>query len=445
MTPHNVTHEQLVQFVLGELPAEQAREIQAHLSDCEPCSRSVGRLQSLLDCAERMSAAREDERDVESANRGVLLAAEANSQNQLRRVATSRAAFFGRTTMNHRMTKWAVAAVVALAVIAGWNLFAGGGSGKAYARLVDRLHNARTLTYSIITQTGVEDMPTVRTDMAFKEPSHLRTSTADGYVTVVDSTGGSFKGICLVPALKGYAAFDASNLPESQGSDPKVSIEKLKALPVQADEALGAREIDGRDLEGFRVREDDVTTTVWIDPATGVLARAEIEFARAPGMNMILSDFQFDVPLDDSLFSLTPPEGFTPMATNLQADMSQVDENDLIEFLRLWSSWTMDRTFPPTIIGTEIAKIAMQMGREGRFVGPQASGYEHERQAKIMYRGMLFMGRLPSGTWRYAGQNVSFGDPLTPIFWYQPAGSTTWRVIYADLHTADVVAANLPK
>ena len=83
MSPHNVTNEQLVQFVLGELPSEKAREIEAHLRQCEPCRQAVGRLQSLLDCAERMSALPEDEQDVESANREVLLAAKTNDQDPI--------------------------------------------------------------------------------------------------------------------------------------------------------------------------------------------------------------------------------------------------------------------------------------------------------------------------------------------------------------------------
>ena len=62
-----------------------------------------------------------------------------------------------------------------------------------------------------------------------------------------------------------------------------------------------------------------------------------------------------------------------------------------------------------------------------------------------MYRGMVFISRLPAGTWRYAGQNVRFGDPATPIFWYQSAGSATCRVIYADLHIANVAPESLPK
>jgi hypothetical protein len=62
-----------------------------------------------------------------------------------------------------------------------------------------------------------------------------------------------------------------------------------------------------------------------------------------------------------------------------------------------------------------------------------------------MYRGLVFSSQLPAGTWRYAGQNVRFGDPAVPIFWYQPQGSATWRVVYADLHVADVAPENLPK
>jgi hypothetical protein len=58
---------------------------------------------------------------------------------------------------------------------------------------------------------------------------------------------------------------------------------------------------------------------------------------------------------------------------------------------------------------------------------------------------MVFMGKVVSGPWRYAGQNVPFGDATTPIFWYQPEGSATYRVIYADLSILDVAPEDLPK
>jgi len=47
-------------------------------------------------------------------------------------------------------------------------------------------------------------------------------------------------------------------------------------------------------------------------------------------------------------------------------------------------------------------------------------GTKPGQQRDIMFRGMAFMGTLPADTWRYAGQNVPFGDGRTPIFWYQP-------------------------
>jgi len=442
MSPHNVTHMQLVEFVLGELPVEQAREIQTHLRQCESCRQAAGRFQSLLDCADRMGALAENEQDVESANREVLLAAEVNDQNQMRCAATSRAAYFGRTIMNHRMTKWAAAAVIALAVILGLSLFNSSGSGELYANVVQMLHNARTLTYSMVTKTGLESMETMRTDLAFKEPSHLRVSQSDGHITVMDYTPGKAKLIALVPATKTYFVLEMSNIPESAGKDPWAAVEHLRALPAHADQALGRREIDGRTLEGFRAREGDTTTTVWIDPKTGNLIRAEIEYADAPGMNMILTDFQVDVDLDDALFSLTPPQGY--YLAQATVDASTVTENDFIELLRMWSGWTLDGTFPPTVQRPDFFRVAIQMGKEGKLKGSDAPGYE-DRQRDIILRGMMFMGMQAGDSWRYAGQNVLFGDPATPIFWYQPQGSPTWRVIYADLHVADVAATDLPK
>ena len=345
--------------------------------------------------------------------------------------------------MSHRMTKWAVAAVVALAVIAGLSLLPGGGTGKVYARMVDQLHTAHTLSFSLISVTGVESMPTVRLEMAYRDTGHFRSATPDGYITVLETTDTGVKGISLVPPTKSYVVFEMTNAPDDPAKDPWVTIERLRNLPAQADRVLGSKEIDGRMLDGFEVNEDDATTKVWIDPRTGQLVRAEIGFAAAPGMNAILSDFQFDAPLEDSFFSLEPPEGYTSVAVS--ADVSQVAEGDFVEVLRLWSNWTADATFPPIVSGPDIAKIAVQMARERRFVGPYAPAYGPEKQPQIMYRGLVFIGGLPGGTWRYAGQNVSFGDPATPIFWYLPQGSTTWRVIYADLHVADVAPQNLPK
>ena len=424
MSPHNVTNEQLVQFVLAELPAEQADEIEAHIRRCEPCRREVKRLQSLLGCADRMGHVPEDERDVESANREVLLAAGTENDKDLsRRKGPASVTLFGRLMMNHRITKLAAAAVVALAAIVGLNLFTGDGAGKVYARAVSQLHKAQTLTYSMVTKTGLANMPTVRTDIAFKaagDTGFIRTATADGYVVVAQAVGNSIKGISIVPVAKNFARFEVDNMPNDPAKDPWAMVEMLRALPAQADEVLGERVIDGRTLDGFCVHGDSIVTTVWIDPANSQLARVEVECPCVPGMDVVMSDFQVDAPLEDSLFSLEAPEGYSHF--EIQADAATISERDFTEFLGAWSQWTVDGTFPPIVAGTEIAKVIMQMAEQGKF----KPGWDFSRQ-QIMYRGLAFAGSLPAGTWRYAGQNVRFGDPAVPIFWYQPKSSPTWR------------------
>jgi hypothetical protein len=285
-------------------------------------------------------------------------------------------------------------------------------------------------------------MPTVRTEMAFKEPAYMRTTTADGFVTIMDLT--QVRGITIWPPRRQFIDFEASNFRHDPAKDPFVTVENLKAMPYEADQVLGKKDIDGRVLQGFRVVEENVINTVWIDPKTRDLVRVEMEFTNAPGMNKIMTDFQFDVELDDSLFSLTPPEGFTPL--EVQADVSKVTEQDLIEYLRSWSSWTRNGTFPPTLVGAELPKIAAEMAKQGKFGEGETTQQQRDQDAKTMFRGMMFVMQLSAeSNWRYAGENVSYGDADTAIFWYRPEGAETYRVIYGDLSVEDTATEDLPK
>ena len=344
--------------------------------------------------------------------------------------------------MKSKITKLAAAAAIITAVLIGIHQLAGNGAGVVFASVVEQLHNARTMTYSVVTHTPVEGMPTMRTEMAFKEPAYMRTTTADGFVTVMDWT--QVRGISIWPTRKQFIGFEATNFRHDPEKDPFMVIENLKTLPYKADQMLGKKDVDGRVLQGFRVVEESVINTIWIDPKTGELVRVEMEFTNAPGMNKIMTDFQFNVELDDSLFSLTPPAGFTPL--EVQADVSKVTEQDLIDYLRSWSSWTKDGMFPPTLVGAELPKIAAEMARQGKFGEGQTTEQQHDQDAITMYRGMMFVTQLPADSnWRYAGENVSYGDANTPIFWYRPKDSQTYRVIYGDLSVKDVAPENLPK
>lgn len=270
----------------------------------------------------------------------------------------------------------------------------------------------------------------------------MRITTVDGYVTVIDWAQN--KGISIWPPRKQFIDFEASNYQHDPAQDPFVVIEKLRALPSQADVVLGEKKIDGRLLQGFLVTEGRVVNTIWVDPDTRELARVEMEFPDAPGMSVIMTDFQFNVQLDDSLFSLTPPEDYTRL--EVQADVSKVTEQDLIIYLQLWSTWTKDGAFPPTFNLVELPKVAMEMEKQGKFGEGETSAQQRRADAMQTYRGIMFVAQLPAeSNWRYAGENVKYGDADTPIFWYRPKGSETYRVIYGDLSVKEVAADNLPR
>ncbi len=350
-----------------------------------------------------------------------------------------------RTIMNTKTRKFATASVILIAAIVSLHFIAGpfGTTTSVYAEVAERLQKALTMTYKITTSMPVEGMPDMEMEVAFKEPGLMRMTMTGGYVSVMDSVQG--KALSIIPAREQFIEMDMSNLPDDQGQNQFNAIEKLRSLPDRADEELGTREIDGRVVQGFRVTEEGVTHTVWIDPKTRELVEVETEIANAPGMSSTMTDIRFDVELPDELFSITPPDGYTRL--ELQIDVSEASEDDLIEILRLWSTWAKDNSFPPTLNPVELAKASMEMTKAGKF-GPKQQTTKEEGLAHAMKmgRGMMFVMKLPAeSNWRYAGENVKHGDTETPIFWYQPLGSETYRVIYGDLSVKDVAPEDLPQ
>jgi outer membrane lipoprotein-sorting protein len=344
-----------------------------------------------------------------------------------------------RIIMKSKMFKVAAAAVIVITSLVCLQFLTG---TSAYAQVAAELRNAHTVVFTLITQTNQGNGETVKTDVAYKDPSWLRGTTVDGYVAVVDFTSG--KMISIVPG-GGYTLAEIKNFKETNtGVFSFHAIEAMKNLPAKADENLGTKEIDGIVCDGYRVTQGDLTTTVWLDTKTGDLVQVEQKYTSAPGMNRIIKNIKFDIVLDDSLFSLTPPAGYKSGGFELKSDVSAEKEDTFIEFLRWWSNATVDGTFPPIVAGSQMAKVSMDMYQQGKF--KESAFGNANADAQRMFNGMLFVVHLPaSSNWRYMGENVKFGTSDKVIFWYKPKASQTWRVIYGDLSVKDVNEADLPK
>lgn len=156
----------------------------------------------------------------------------------------------------------------------------------------------------------------------------------------------------------------------------------------------------------------------------------------------ILKNFEFDVDADDSLVSMDVPAGYTEQKTDF--NLSGASEKDFVESLRIWAKIVRDGTFPDAV-GNESAMkempVLVQKIAQMDLIEEAAT-----ELAMAFARGMLFHQTVNGqGNWNYAGAGVKLGDAATAIFWYQPSGSDTYRVIYGDLSVKDIAEKDLPK
>jgi outer membrane lipoprotein-sorting protein len=223
-------------------------------------------------------------------------------------------------------------------------------------------------------------------------------------------------------------------------------------------EDLGLQILDGKQVKVFCVKEEKCTTIFWAEPKSGDPVKVETQelmpdFSNKYGkgeyeLKTVMSNFQFDVPLPESLFSLTPPEGYELQEMNM--DVSDAGEKDLIEVLRRCAD-AQEGVFPPTLAEKYIGPILM---REYRTIEVNGAT-EAERKANLAeimkkssaaaslgMKTVLFLDNNKG--WKYAGKGVKLGDAQTPIFWYLPKDSKRGRVIYGDLSVRDVPVDQLP-
>jgi outer membrane lipoprotein-sorting protein len=341
-----------------------------------------------------------------------------------------------RTFVKSRLFKMAAAAAVVAIMAIGAIQFVG--EMSAYAQIVKEIKNVRTMTYTLIRQANTGTGETIKIEVEYKEPGFLRTKTVDGCTAILD--GNTHKMISIVPQ-GWYTIGDLESLNKTHKS-PLADMEALKALPTKADLRLASKSIDGVKCDGYQVTQGDMTTVVWLDTKTGNVVQIEHKYASAPGMNTIMKNIKLDVPLEDSLFSLIPPAGYKKLGGTIKGDSSAQTEEKFIEWLRWWANANVDHTFPPMVAGSEIAKVMMDMLKQGKFKREALNNITPQP----MLNALLFVATLPKeSNWRYAGNGVKMNAPHKAIFWYRPAGKELYRVIHSDLTVRELPEGQVPK
>jgi outer membrane lipoprotein-sorting protein len=350
-----------------------------------------------------------------------------------------------------------------LAVYVGLSGFAGG--ALAFADVVDVLNKVRSATWKTTTEVKGPQNETVKwTGIGmFLAPSHERMETiVQTEQTISIRDGQKDKLIILVPASKTAMIIDVKNLPPDRESPFGKTFEGFRALISKAQddkasnvERLGVETIDGRPAQGFRLKSGAVEVKIWADAKSSLPIRIEQSMTTDREHRTVMTDFQINVDLDESLFRLEVPSGYTVQQTG-QLDVSRNPIHFLADTLKMVAELN-DGVFPPTLRGEEgidgiLKRSAKTLAekyadKDGKTSLEQINKLVFDLSMKVGATFGFVTALSPDeNDWHYAGKGVKLDTPNRPIFWYRRnKESATYDVLYADLSVKVVSAADVLK
>ena len=328
-------------------------------------------------------------------------------------------------------------------------------SSRAFADVADALSNVHSATWKTTSVVKGPQNETVTWSGIgmFLAPSHERTeTTAQGKKTIQIVDGQKDKVITLDPVAKTATVINLKNLPAENPFGK--TFQSLRELVAGAQngragkvERLDAETIDGRRAQGFRIQLGAIDVKIWADPNTLLPIRVEETTSSAPEVHIVMFDFQIGMELDESLFSLDVPAGYTVQQTT-QLDFSKKPIVYLAETLKMAAEHN-DNVFPSTLRGEQGIDGIMQ--RAAKTLG-EKHGKDSSENLKLATDLATKLGGTfgflyslsPENDWHYAGKDVKLNTPNRPIFWYKPHKGSSYQVIYADLSIKEVSSEEVP-
>jgi len=350
----------------------------------------------------------------------------------------------------------AVVFVVAVGAVAVW--FHGGGATPTFADIVKPILEAKSAKYKVTKEsegkiTGSEEVMWIAPDRLREEHRFKEDGKEKRVIVITDYK--KHKRLVLDPGDKSATVTEFVNVPEDMPFK-SIFVERREQLLSGRDKpgitSLGEKKIDGRRAVGYRMRAPCLVMAgdtdppkawreVWADPETMLPVREEFASEKSGKVlyRSIQSDYAFNLDLDESLFSLEPPAGYTVRKET--HDYSPPTENDLMDAFRQYcklSGGPFPDSLDMSVVLQIVAKVKANLGlKEGQKPTKHQRQELEETESKL-FCAPVFADRLsPKADGYYAGKGVSLGAADKPIFWYRPKDAKKYRVIYADLSVRD--------
>jgi len=348
----------------------------------------------------------------------------------------------GRIIMKSRISKIAAAAVIIIAILTAIHFSGSPIEGIAWADVVRPILTADTVVFHARSVEG-ENLPITKIMNMGTQRVRSEILSADKKTVqvIVITDFDTSRMLTLNPKQKIAALIDLKDLPEKPENFVEIMrnmITELQHDPNVSIESLGEKEIDGRMAQGLQATEPEGELIIWADSQTSLPIRIEQKWHQ---IHYEFTDFEFDVVLDESLFSMDIPEGYSTMPKAMLS-LTSATEQDLVETLRSWAEVIRDGVFPKDFS----TQAYMDDVPKIRKLASQHSKEQNLEYGLKMARGFVFFKLLKAeNDWHYVGENVKLGDANSPVCWYKPTGSQTYRVIYGDLTVKDVAPEDLPE
>ncbi len=335
-----------------------------------------------------------------------------------------------------RRNAWAYGAGAAIltAVIVCFTLLSS--PNLAFSQVVEQLAKARALIYrSTITDA---DGATRNVIYQVHQSGKSRIDSDGASSMIFDPI--SKQAISLNHEKKTYILMDTSSLPSGKPGSQVNFVERMQNLQASTAIPGDSRKKDRRVLQSFKAKDEHAEYLIWADSVSGEIEYVDFEMSDMPGTKGQVLDFQYLHSLDENLFSMVPPAGYT---TSLPANTKAVPptEEDFVSFLETYALSSAGNVFPETLDPLRFMKDLTGI-EDLKKKGPAV--FKEEMRKRLS--GTIFPKIMTEeNDFHYAGAGKMLGNADDPVAWYKPTGATDYRVIYADLTVREVPANKLPQ
>jgi len=205
----------------------------------------------------------------------------------------------------------------AAAVVLGTAAFLGLGGSRAVAldRVLDKVKQAESVKF--VERQKLGDQPEMALEYSIRGPM-VRVDAA-GTVFVIDTKGKV--GLMFVEAAKAYVKIDKDSPSKIHGPAGKSPIDDLLALKDRKPESTVKEKLDGRTVQKLTIKGDPKADppgdwVIWGDPKTELPVKMTYSGTTFAGDKQVsvtktYEKFEWNAKLDDSLFDMTVPAGYT--------------------------------------------------------------------------------------------------------------------------------------